>query len=550
MKGVLLRKGIILIIIFLLGNFCVVLNVLPKNIDSDKVDTIGIGIGNSPPTPPIDTSNTIVETKNLQLSNSEVILFNVPTSKWTYGCGPTAAGMIMGYYDRAGFPNMYFGQCNNGVCPLTNLGQGTKNKTPDYPINKSCHIIATEKGLDGIIENGHVDDYWISYGSDGPDPWENNWHEHTWNLCLADFMGTNQWKWDRDGDGKNDANLDKSTRVRWNTDGSKLYDPNIPVSWGIPRTSAGHGIKLFAESRGYTVVEIYNQLTDTSYGNGGFTYNDFKNEIDMGHPIFSYWETSSGGGHFMVGVGYNDSTKEIYIHDTWDNNLHKVNWNGVYSGYHLKAVTVLKLQGGTNSPMVKILQPSDDSEVSGNISILGTSEDADGMIIRVEVKIDNNDWQVASGSESWNITCDTTKESEGIHTIYAQSIDNKYAYSPEESIKVIVNNNEPPSNPICSFNSMKNELAISATDSDDDMIRYGISWTNDMTVDQWTDFVKSGTEQRVECIGAQNIVGVIAEDEHGAQSEWISVKSKHKSFINYLENHLNLFPLLRQLLVL
>ena len=130
---------------------------------------------------------------------SATMLSNVPTSNWTYGCSNTAAGMMFGYYDRIGYSNMYTGPTNGGVAPLTDLGNQTS-------------LIATRNGLDEITTNGHVDDYWISFNSSLPDPWEGNWSEHTWGNCTADFMGSNQLKWDFiGGDGIRDYAKDGIT---------------------------------------------------------------------------------------------------------------------------------------------------------------------------------------------------------------------------------------------------------------------------------------------------------------------------------------------------
>jgi len=71
-----------------------------------------------------------------------------------------------------------------------------------------------------------------------------------------------------------------------------------------------YGRKLFYEARGYTVTDCYNQKTDNN--GGGFTLNNFKAEIDAGHPVLL-----NLAGHSIVGYGYNGST--IYIRDTWDN---------------------------------------------------------------------------------------------------------------------------------------------------------------------------------------------------------------------------------------
>ena len=302
---------------------------------NDKIEMMLI---NSPPTPPVNVSRAVVSVDHL--TASAVILNDVPTSEWTYGCTATSAGMIFGYYDRTGYPDMYTGPTNGGVCPLTDLGQGIPTN-PRYPISGSCYIIATENGKDGVNSSAHVDDYWISYGSAGPDPWEGNWPEHTWGLCTADFLGTNQWKWDYSSypgtDGTKDTNTDGSTAI-WNyNDGSKLYDWCPGPAYGLPTTSCCHGMRLFAESRGYSVDANYNQLTDNQNSNG-FTFAEFQSEINAGRPVLIHVI-----GHTMVGMGYDAGTNSIYIHDTWDNNMHSMPWGGSYAGMDLYAVTVIHL---------------------------------------------------------------------------------------------------------------------------------------------------------------------------------------------------------------
>ncbi len=310
-----------------------------KSASPDK-SSVEMMVMNSPPTPPMDISHTIVE----QLPQSATTLDEVPTSRWTQGCSATSAGMIFGYYDRTGYPDMYTGPTNGGVCPLTELGQGTPSDA-GYPFDGSCSIIATAKGFDGRTTRGHTDDYWISYGSSGPDPWvANGWTEHEWGNCTADFMGTNQWKWDTDLDGTIDSLSDGATRLYWGSGNSKLYDYIPPASIGTPQTALAHGMRLFAESRGYNLVydssvgayEIYTQQTDNRVADG-FSFTDFKYEIDNGHPVMVQVT-----GHSMVGVGYEDPDT-IYIHDTWDNNIHSMTWGDSYAGMDLRAITVMHL---------------------------------------------------------------------------------------------------------------------------------------------------------------------------------------------------------------
>ncbi len=38
----------------------------------------------------------------------------VPAFYWSYGCSPTSAAMMMGYYDRTGYVSMYTGATDGG----------------------------------------------------------------------------------------------------------------------------------------------------------------------------------------------------------------------------------------------------------------------------------------------------------------------------------------------------------------------------------------------------------------------------------------------------
>jgi len=277
---------------------------------------------NSGPVAPAGVASHIVSV----VPQTARMLSNVPTSSWTYGCSATSAGMIFGYYDRIGYSNMYTGPANGGVAPLTNLGA-------------ACSIIATRQGFDGRSTPGHVDDYWTGNNKAGPDPWVDVRAEHVWGGCTADYMGTNQWKWDFSGDGKTDYNVDGSTALcSYGSDyGGKLYDCIPSASAGLPQTELCHGMRLFAESRGYTVLENYTQSIDTIVS-GGFSFNDYMDEINAGDPVMIQVV-----GHSMVGVGYDASLNKVYLHDTWGDYTADMTWGGSYSGMLQQAVTVIHL---------------------------------------------------------------------------------------------------------------------------------------------------------------------------------------------------------------
>lgn len=310
MEGSLLRSKITVAVV-LVGTFCVISS---ANIQPIFLDT--------QPDPASASASQVMR----RPPKSAVVLKGVPKSTWTYGCAATSGGMIFGYYDRKGYSNMYTGRAGRGVAPLRNLGRRT-------------NLIASKKGRKKGSSFGHVDDYWIGYGQSGPDPYViNGREEHTWD-CVADFLGTNQWKWDFYGDdGITDFNVDGSTALwSYSDSGEKLYDYIPPESAGLPQTSFCHGLKLYAESKGYSVTENYTQKIDTVFEDG-FSLDDFKAEIDADRPVVIQLQ-----GHSMVGVGYDSASSRIYIHDTWDNRLHWMEWGQSYADMSHVAVTVLHL---------------------------------------------------------------------------------------------------------------------------------------------------------------------------------------------------------------
>ncbi len=286
--------------------------------------TNGAGIDevviDGPPTPPLGYTRPIVGPPESMLAAAS--LSDVPAFDWSYGCSATSGAMIAGYYDRTGHANMYAGPTNGGVMPLDNSAWGAGE----------CPLSATHNGYDGRTILGHVDDYWIAYGSPLPDPFiTGGWTEHTYGDCTGDYMKTNQ---------SNFSNSDGSTRFWFYTSGAPFHWYQMEAG-GYHTDDGGYGVKLFYESRGYTVSDMYNQYI-LGYGSPtqGFTYDQYKAEIDAGRPVMIHVE-----GHTMVGFGYDDSTSNLmYIHDTWDYLDHTMIWGGSYSGMQHMGVTIVQLE--------------------------------------------------------------------------------------------------------------------------------------------------------------------------------------------------------------
>jgi hypothetical protein len=97
-------------------------------------------------------------------------------------------------------------------------------------------------------------------------------------------------------------------------------------------------------------------------------------------------------------------------------------------------------------PKVEITNPEEGQTVSGIINIFGTAADSDGEVELVEVKIDEEAWKTATGTESWSIEWNTSNYTNGNHSIYARSYDGTN-YSKIDIVNVTVENgidNIPP----------------------------------------------------------------------------------------------------------
>jgi hypothetical protein len=241
------------------------------------------------------------------------VLPNVPAFDWSYGCSATSAAMLAGYYDNAGYPNMYSGPTNGGRCPMDNSTWGYGR----------CPLSATDQGLDGRSTRGHVDDYWVSFGNAGTDPFiTNGWTEHDSGDCTADFMRTNQSTY---------GNADGATTFYYWPNGARFVHSTYSED-------GGYGLELFLESRGYVVTARFNQYIVEQGKTYGFSFEQFQQEIDAGRPVLVHVT-----GHTMLGYGYNTSGSKIYIHDTWDHGDHEMSWAGTYAGMTHYAVTVVRL---------------------------------------------------------------------------------------------------------------------------------------------------------------------------------------------------------------
>jgi hypothetical protein len=302
---------------------------------------------NGPPKPPSGSIRRAVGIAEIHQASAKTL--QVPAFSWSFGCAATSAAMIAGYYDRNGYSEIYTGPTNGGIMPMDNSSWPTWTDGSGFTLNQ-CPLSATHLGLDGRASKGHVDDYWVTYDSTAADPFYGHWTEHAYGNCTGDYMKTNQTS--------NYGNSDGATTFYNYTNGAPLNAADME-SHGIHTHDGGYGAKLFFESRGYTVTEVFNQYLYGYNGNTqGFTFAQYKQEIDDGHPVMIQVK-----GHTMVGVGYDDTSNTVYLHDTWDYLTHTMTWGGSYSGMQHMGVTVIHL-APVGPPVLASPSPADGATFS------------------------------------------------------------------------------------------------------------------------------------------------------------------------------------------
>jgi hypothetical protein len=83
--------------------------------------------------------------------------------------------------------------------------------------------------------------------------------------------------------------------------------------------------------------------------------------------------------------------------------------------------------------------PSNDEKLFGIIEISGTASYPKGTVQKVEIKINDGEWNSADGTDIWTYVWDTTDVSNGQYTIYVRAYDGMN-YSSEKNTNIIVNN--------------------------------------------------------------------------------------------------------------
>ncbi|MGA1791498.1 MAG: PEP-CTERM sorting domain-containing protein [bacterium] len=292
-------------------------------------------------------------------------LAGTPSYDWWYGCSPTSAGMLMGYYDIHGYAGLTY----------DNLVPGGDAELSNYGIDSDGDTVPTALCNKTIASAGHIADFWVGYGLSAdtghPDPLASGRTIPDDFDSLADFMGTSQdgltglWGPINVGDG--------GTLFVFEETGLPVYAGDL-IFWNLHEYDGMVGITEYVQYAGYDYVEsgTYSQLTDNNPLGGlpggtapvlteSFTFEDYKAEIDAGRPVLIHVI-----GHTMLGYGYDETggSQTVNLYNTWWEGGDTMEWGGSYGTYPdgtemlMYQVTCLELTDGDFEPGPSVPEPS------------------------------------------------------------------------------------------------------------------------------------------------------------------------------------------------
>jgi hypothetical protein len=357
----------------------------------------------------------------------------VPEYHWWYGCSPTAAGMVIGWWDaQVGCTDLFAGDAST----WWGAGDGSTG---------TKRLVASKEDIDAGKALG------LTYGS---------YQNHTAN-CLADFMQTENGGTYRDYIGPGLVGY-----CSWN-------DPTDPTKGS------------------YTASAI------TKYVSGGWTYAQFCAEIDAGRPVHLGLRNASNVGHSVTAIGYdNTDGKQNYIcWTTWGGwGVRSWGWTGeTESGYNFAVygatyltVTPKVTNHPPTAPTTASIAPTSPVTTSNLIATASGSTDADGDSLSYEYgwarsTDSGGTWSSWGWSGATLAHANTTKNERW--KVRARAGDGKDTSVWVEGAAVTIANSAPsapttatvsPTSPVSTDDLTAG--ASGATDADGDSLSYECQW--------------------------------------------------------------------------
>jgi hypothetical protein len=205
------------------------------------------------------------------VSQSSVVIPDVPAYLWHHGCGPTALGMVIGYWDARGFDALVPGNAQTQTSAVNQViaSEGPASNYSDYclPLDYYPNLLP-DKSEDPV-------------GDEHPD------------ACLADYLHTSQSRYG-------------------------MYYGVGSINDMVP------GVKAYVNAlgSGYTMTVGGANVKP----NPDQAWNILRGEMDVGRPMVLLVDTEGNDepDHFVTAIGYDvvNGIRRYACYHTWDTSIH------------------------------------------------------------------------------------------------------------------------------------------------------------------------------------------------------------------------------------
>jgi len=237
-------------------------NIVPVQPASYRWPSLAEALTTSGATPPPGTNRGVV------MANAAGTLIDVPPYVWYHGCGPTTAGMVLGFWNAQGYNKLFPGSA------------ATQSDEVNQAIASDGHYTDYSLPLDDLAHSESI----------LPDKSEDPVGDEHADNSIADFMKTSQsvhalrYGW---------------SSSRWIEDAFEDY-----IHYKAPE---------------YSVMVRFLTMEDD------LTWDLFRSEMDAGRPVLLIVDTDGDGetDHAGTAIGYDDSEGQMYaVYDSWDTDPH------------------------------------------------------------------------------------------------------------------------------------------------------------------------------------------------------------------------------------
>jgi hypothetical protein len=266
------------------------------------------------PVPPANVE-TPTGARRAVSAGGETLVAGVPGYLWRDGCAPTSVGMVIGYYDGRGFPDLVTGDASSQSANPAVDQMIASHGSPGDPRHYEDYALPEDTG-GAILADRSAAPAGDEHASD----------------CVADFIHTS-----------------------WSVDG-------LAYGWSFT-SMTGPGFVAYVESRLTGVTASYRNL----YYGSSLDFLALQQEIDAGRPLVLSVDSTGDGvtDHAVVGIGYRETSgyPEYACWDTWFPVIRWQQFRGLSASYAwgVYGATTLTLSATGPSP-----SPSPSPSVSAS----------------------------------------------------------------------------------------------------------------------------------------------------------------------------------------